>query len=52
MKVYKKLIILLSLGIVTGCSTSQITKDNYTDLDYHLSKEKILKIYNNLYYIF
>ena len=35
-----------------GHSTSQITKDNYTDLDYHLSKEKILKIYNNLYYIF
>lgn len=27
MKVYKKLIILLSLGIVTGCSTSQITKE-------------------------
>ncbi len=35
-----------------GHSTSQITKDNYTDLDYHLSKEKLLKIYNNLYYIF
>lgn len=33
-----------------GHSTSQITKDNYTDLDYHLSKEKILKLYNNLYY--
>lgn len=35
-----------------GHSTSQITKDNYTDLDYHLNKEKICKIYNNLYYIF
>lgn len=35
-----------------GHSTSQITKDNYTDLDYHLSKEKILKLYNNLYYQF
>ena len=34
-----------------GHSTSQITKDNYTDLDYHLSKEKILKLYNNLYYL-
>ena len=33
-----------------GHSTSQITKDNYTDLNYHLSKEKILKLYNNLYY--
>jgi len=32
-----------------GHSTSQITKDNYTDIDYHLSKEKILKLYNNLY---
>ena len=27
-----------------GHSTSQITKDNYTDLDYHLSKEKIIKL--------
>lgn len=35
-----------------GHSTSQITKDNYTDIDYHLSKEKIYKLYNNLYYIF
>lgn len=35
-----------------GHSTSQITKDNYTDIDYHLSKEKILKLYNNLYYLF
>ena len=35
-----------------GHSTSQITKDNYTDIDYHLSKEKIQKIYSNLYYIF
>lgn len=35
-----------------GHSSSQITKDNYTDIDYHLNKEKILKLYNNLYYIF
>lgn len=35
-----------------GHRTSQITKDNYTDLDYHLNKEKLLKLYNNLYYIF
>ena len=35
-----------------GHRTSQITKDNYTDIIYHLSKEKILKLYNNLYYIF
>ena len=35
-----------------GHSTSQITKDNYTDIDYHLSKDKVLKLYNNLYYIF
>ena len=35
-----------------GHRTSQITKDNYTDLDYHLSKEKILKLYNNLYFLF
>ena len=33
-----------------GHRTSQITKDNYTDIVYHLSKEKILKLYNNLYY--
>lgn len=31
-----------------GHSTSQITKDNYADLDYHLSREKVLKLYNNL----
>lgn len=35
-----------------GHRTSQITKDVYMDIDYHLSKEKVLKIYNNLYYIF
>ena len=35
-----------------GHSTSQITKDNYTDIDYHLNKDKVLKLYNNLYYIF
>lgn len=32
-----------------GHSKSQITKDIYTDIDYHLSKEKIVKLYNNLY---
>ncbi len=32
-----------------GHSRTQITKDIYTDIDYHLSKEKILKLYNNLY---
>lgn len=35
-----------------GHRTSQITKDNYTDIIYHLNKNKILKLYNNLYYIF
>lgn len=35
-----------------GHSTSQITKDNYMDIDYHLSKEKIIKLYNNLFYKF
>ncbi len=32
-----------------GHTTSSITKDNYIDIDYNLSKEKILKLYNNLY---
>lgn len=32
-----------------GHSKSQITKDIYTSIDYNLSKEKILKLYNNLY---
>ena len=32
-----------------GHSRTQITKDVYTDIDYHLSKEKIYKLYNNLY---
>ena len=35
-----------------GHSTSQITKDNYMDIDFNLSKEKIVKLYNNLYTIF
>jgi len=35
-----------------GHSSSQITKDNYMDIDYHLSKEKIIKLYNNLFYKF
>ncbi len=34
-----------------GHSKSQITKDIYTDIDYHLSAEKINKLYNNLYNI-
>ena len=32
-----------------GHSQMQITKDIYTDVDYHLSEEKLLKLYNNLY---
>lgn len=32
-----------------GHSRSQITKDVYTDIDYHLSEEKVRKLYNNLY---
>lgn len=35
-----------------GHSTSQITKDVYTSLDYHLNKDKVLKLYNNLYFQF
>ena len=35
-----------------GHSKSQITKDVYTSLDYHLNKDKVLKLYNNLYYLF
>lgn len=32
-----------------GHTTSAITKENYIDIDYNLSKEKVLKLYNNLY---
>ena len=32
-----------------GHSRTQITKDVYTDIDYHLDAEKIRKLYNNLY---
>lgn len=32
-----------------GHTTSQITDSNYIDIDYNLSKEKVLKLYNNLY---
>lgn len=32
-----------------GHTTAGITKDNYIDIDYGLSKDKILKLYNNLY---
>ena len=35
-----------------GHSTSQITKDNYMDIDFNLTKDKIIKLYNNLYSIF
>ena len=35
-----------------GHSTSQITKDNYMDIDFNLTKEKIVKLYNNLFTIF
>ena len=35
-----------------GHSTSQVTKENYMNIDYNLSKEKILKLYNNLYSLF
>lgn len=35
-----------------GHSTSQITKDNYMNIDFNLNKEKIIKLYNNLYPIF
>ena len=32
-----------------GHSTTAITERVYTDIDYNLSKEKIIKLYNNLY---
>jgi len=32
-----------------GHSTTAITEKNYTDIDYNLTKEKIIKLYNNLY---
>lgn len=32
-----------------GHSTSQITKDIYTDIDYHLTREKVLELYGKLY---
>lgn len=32
-----------------GHSRSEITKDVYTDIDYNLSKNKVIKLYNNLY---
>lgn len=35
-----------------GHSSSLITKNHYMDIDYNLSKEKILKLYNNLYPLF
>lgn len=39
----------LTISREMGHARTQITKDVYTDIDYHLSKEKILKLYNNLY---
>lgn len=35
-----------------GHSTSQITKQHYMNIDFNLNKDKILKLYNNLYSIF
>ena len=35
-----------------GHSTALITKEHYMNLDFNLSKEKILKLYNNLYSLF
>ena len=32
-----------------GHSTTNLTEKVYTDIDYNLNKEKILKLYNNLY---
>ncbi len=32
-----------------GHSTSQVTRENYMNIDFNLSKDKILKLYNNLY---
>lgn len=32
-----------------GILKSSRTKDKYIDIDYNLSKEKIIKLYNNLY---
>lgn len=35
-----------------GHSTSQITRQNYMNIDFNLNREKILKLYNNLYSLF
>ncbi len=35
-----------------GHSTIQITKDIYTNLDRTITKEKVIKLYNNLYFKF
>lgn len=35
-----------------GHSSSQITKDNYMDIDFNLNRDKIVKLYNNLYPLF
>ena len=35
-----------------GHSTSIITRQNYMNIDFNLSREKILKLYNNLYSLF
>lgn len=39
----------LTISREMGHARTQITKDVYTDIDYHLSKEKMYKLYNNLY---
>lgn len=40
----------LTISREMGHARTQITKDVYTDIDYHLNKEKVLKLYNNLYF--
>lgn len=35
-----------------GHSTSQVTRENYMNIDFNLTKDKLLKLYNNLYSIF
>ena len=39
----------LTISREMGHARTQITKDVYTDIDFHLDKEKIYKLYNNLY---
>lgn len=39
----------LTISREMGHSRTQITKDIYTDIDYHLNKEKIIQLYKGLY---